>query len=66
MDDKDRHHLPDDRNPAKLDQEQQVLLVGYVINGNRQVPLFDELRSVFLQRKRISTSAAKVEAAAAL
>src|ERR1700681_2297375 len=42
MDDKDRHHLPDDGKPAKLDQEKQVLLVGYVVNGNRPVPLFDQ------------------------
>src|ERR1700738_3728412 len=38
MDDKDRHHLPDDGKPAKLDQKKQVLLVGYMVNGNRPVP----------------------------
>ena len=32
MDDKDRHHLPDDGKPAKLDQEEQILLVGYTVN----------------------------------
>src|ERR1700737_2223839 len=38
MDDKDRHHLPDDGKPAKLDQKKQVLLVGCVVNRNRPVP----------------------------
>jgi hypothetical protein len=42
MDDKDRHHLPDDGKPAKLDQKKQVLLVGCVVNRNRPVPLFDQ------------------------
>src|SRR6202023_2390552 len=42
MDDKDRHHLPDDGKPAKLDQKKQVLLVGCVVNRNRPGPLFDQ------------------------
>src|SRR3984893_4466575 len=42
MDDKDRHHLPDDGKPAKLDQEKQVLLVAYAANGNRPVRPLDQ------------------------
>jgi hypothetical protein len=45
MDDKDRHHLPDDGKPAELDQQKQVLLVGYIVDGNRPVPLFDQVSS---------------------
>jgi hypothetical protein len=42
MDDKDRHHLPNDGKPAKLNQQKQVLPVGYVVNGNRPAPVFDQ------------------------
>src|ERR1700739_4434375 len=52
MDDKDRRHLPNDGEPAKLDQKKKVLLVGSVVDGNRPAPPSIRLvRSVFLQRK---------------
>jgi hypothetical protein len=42
MDDKDRHYLPDDGKPSKLDQQKQILPVGYVVDGNRPAPVFGQ------------------------